>query len=208
MNHSMKTILLGFALCFASINIVQATDILATPSTLPFNEQAQAWDHPLATIVGTGELKFRDATANIPVDVSYKGTISCSVKVHAALDYLNRVEINAEYVGNEIEAKSKLGSIDLYSCTVTDGNGVSSAIPQVAHLNASKVKVDIEGFHTDVNGALAFSEYEAEGKVEGSLANKAKLELEHGTVTKTPTGGGGSCVPPFCGGGGGGVGGF
>jgi len=173
----------------AGISSAQATDILAAPATLPLEQSYQAWDHPSATVTGVGELKFEDKSANIPVDVSYEGTITCTVSASANTGIDNELEIKQKDVGNEVEAKSKAGSLNISGCTV---NGV--AIADSAAMTG-KVEIEIEDYYENSGGTLVFGEYEAEGKIENGV--EVELELENGTVSITPTGGGtGGTVPP------------
>jgi len=188
-------------------NYTNTHGILTTPSTMPLEEKGMAWDHPAATVTGVGELKFEDEGANIPLDVSYKGTITCNVSASAAAILKNKVEIDTADVGRDVEAASKSASISIDSCTVTDANGVITSVSDTAAMTASKVEVEIEGFYENAAGELVFSEYEAEGTFKNGVETKAKLVLKNGTVMISPPPPLPCTVPP-CGGGGGTVGTF
>jgi len=180
----------------------QATDILSAPSLLPLEERGLAWEHPSATVTGEGELKIEDEGANIPVKAKYEGTITCTVSASAD-HYKNKVEIQAGDFGNEVEAKSKAGTIDISDCTVTNASGTTN-VTETASMTGSKIKVEIEGFSETVDGTMVFSEYEAKGKVDYGSENRIKLELKNGSLSTIPTeppptgGGVGTCTPPAC----------
>lgn len=157
-----------------------AADILAAPATLPLEENGQAWNHPSATVTGTGELKIEDEGANIPVDVTYEGTISCTVSASSVAAIGNEVEIKPQDIGRESEAKSDAASLTISGCTV---NGVAIADPGTV---TGEVEVEIEGLYEVASGSSAFGEYEAEGKTINGA--EVELELNNGTVTTTPTG--------------------
>jgi len=199
MTHMKFILTMILPIMIAGISSAQATDILAPPTIIPLDQNYQAWDHPSATVIGEGELKFKDESANIPVKVRYEGTITCTVSASANTGTNNELEIKPEDVGNEIDAKSKVGSFNISDCSV---NG--AAIADSAALTG-KVKIEIEGFYENSGGILVFDAYEAEGKVENGT--EVKLELENGSITLTPTpppgSGGGGTIPPVNGGGGG-----
>ncbi len=208
MKYSKLSTVLLLPLSIIGIGQVQATDILAAPSILPLEEKGLAWDHPSAKVTGIGELKITDEGANIPVKVKYEGTITCTVSVSASAHYKNKLDIKAEDFGNEIEAKSKVGTIDISACSVTDANGITTPITETTAMTGSKVEVEIEGYYEDVNSTMVFSEYEAEGKLEAGSEYKVKLELKNGTLAIVVAPEPPACEFLPCGGGGTAPGGF
>ena len=183
MNFSKIAIGLFLSLLVANIGNAQTTDILADPVVLPLEEKGLGWDQPLVTVTGRGEFKIEDAATK----VSYEGIITCTVAVSAQAAVNNRLEIKLEEFGREVDAKSKMGSIDITACTVTDANNVTTAIAETAAMTDSRVEVEIEGLYEDLSGTLVFSEYEAEGKINDVIKEKVKLELENGSVSVQPS---------------------
>ncbi len=177
-----------------------AQSIFEVPSPVPSETKGGAWEHPLATVEGVGELKFRDSVAGI--DLNYKGNIICDVYASAPMHIDNALEFSAGPDGTDLQAKTLIGTLQITNCSVDN-----YPIPSFPDLTANMVKVEIEGFvQWMVNGAYPFSEYGAERKAGSGRDPKLKLELENGTITlilpETPPCGSEFCPP---GGGGGGV---
>jgi len=196
---NLTAYLLSVLLLSGSLVSVQAsTDILVVPDLLPLEEDGEVWEHPEATITGEGELKIEDGD----IDVVYEGALSCDVSVSAPAEVgeSNEVEITEDVIGVEVEAESKVGTISVSNCTITDSSGVVSPIGESLDIFFGKVEVEIEEFRGDLNGNLVFSEYEVVGKVESGKGPRVKLELENGKITTTPTIPP-PCIPPDCGGG-------